>query len=394
MLSEDGHKGGKMRILHLIPSFQIGGAERVALDLAECQKSLGHQVYVVALRRAPHTQKHLASEIVESLRAKEILTIDLNGRNFRTSLPYYMYALVHIVRSHRPDVVHTHESAAHFIVAMLSHFVALPTVVRSVQTTDIWRKYLVGYLTEHGLKDTPVIACSKDVMSVYQEKRASYGLTPNPHCEVIYNGVPVPPMARRDRRNQRLLRFGFFGRNVRQKGIDVLVAALTLMDRDARSIASFDFYTDAKAIEIGIAGSTDTVKVYPFTAKARDIMPSYDIIVVPSRFEGLPLVAAEAMIRGVPIVATTAPGIREVIPPNWPLSVAPDDPSGLAAKLNEICSGKFDLIQLGKQAREFTATHFSLEVQARRYLEVYRRSFEKASLRGVTRNDGVSDGLN
>jgi glycosyltransferase involved in cell wall biosynthesis len=61
---------------------------------------------------------------------------------------------------------------------------------------------------------------------------------------------------------------------------------------------------------------------------------SFDAIVMPSRFEGLGLVAIEALCAGVPVLATNAPGLNEALPDWYPGRCAVDDPAALAAMIS------------------------------------------------------------
>jgi glycosyltransferase involved in cell wall biosynthesis len=65
-----------------------------------------------------------------------------------------------------------------------------------------------------------------------------------------------------------------------------------------------------------------------------DFLSAVDAIAIPSRFEGLPVIALEALAAGTPGVAANIDGLRDVWPPGWLSS--PGDPAGLADGLDRV----------------------------------------------------------
>ena len=359
-----------MKIIHVMTSFALGGAERVVCDLASGQVARGHDVIIVGLRRTPQGQEEFAAVMLTDLHEKGIRTIDLRGRNFRDEIPYMIFALWRTVRRMKPDIVHAHVDQADFIVSMVGRLTRM-NIVRTIHNTVLWpTHYVFGWLAEHALHDDDVAAVSVGAMAAYEKMRARFGLKPTERRRVIYNGVPLPPILQRSPPGE-YLKLAYFGRNNAQKGLDTLCRALNFVAQKARTKVQVDLYTDAKREDIAVtATSTLTLNLYPPTPQARAIMANYDVLAVPSRYEGLPLVPLEAMAASVPVIVTDAPGLREVTPPGWPLVVPIDDASELADRIDEIGSGKHDLVALGRRARVF-AEVFGLDAQVEAYQAVY-----------------------
>ena len=59
------------------------------------------------------------------------------------------------------------------------------------------------------------------------------------------------------------------------------------------------------------------VKFVPWKENASEIYSALDMLIIPSRFEGLPLVMLEAMYYNIPIVATNVDGMSEILPKEW-----------------------------------------------------------------------------
>jgi glycosyltransferase involved in cell wall biosynthesis len=131
------------------------------------------------------------------------------------------------------------------------------------------------------------------------------------------------------------------GAVVPRKAQDVLVEALARLthlnwrctiagslDRDSDFAASL-----IRRIEdAGLAGRINLTG--PLDAAALDALyTSADIFALPSRYEGYGMVFAEALARGLPIVAARAGAVPDVVPPDAGLLVPPDDAAALAGAL-------------------------------------------------------------
>jgi len=134
---------------------------------------------------------------------------------------------------------------------------------------------------------------------------------------------------------------GIAGRiSTRQKGHDTFVQA-------ARLLAAHDV-----RIHFAVAGDgPDDRRVralvsrfglqarFSFLGRVRPIDPflsAVDALAIPSRFEGMPFIALEALETATPGVATAIDGLRQLWPREWQVSV--DDPHGLARSLREVLS--------------------------------------------------------
>lgn len=69
--------------------------------------------------------------------------------------------------------------------------------------------------------------------------------------------------------------------------------------------------------EIAQRGWSERVHLLPWTRQTELIYPALDLLVLPSRFEGVPLVMLEALACGIPVCGTDRDGMREVLPEAW-----------------------------------------------------------------------------
>ncbi len=138
---------------------------------------------------------------------------------------------------------------------------------------------------------------------------------------------------------------GIGGRvTARQKGHDTLVAASRLIIRrrpevgfvvagEGRDRAAIEKMVDRRGLSSN----------WHFLGQVRpiaDFLSAVDAIAIPSRFEGLPLIALESLEAGLPGIASSVDGLPDVWPPEW--LVEPDEPRALAAGLLAILDADRD----------------------------------------------------
>jgi glycosyltransferase involved in cell wall biosynthesis len=102
------------------------------------------------------------------------------------------------------------------------------------------------------------------------------------------------------------------------------------------------------------------------------LMQAADGLALPSRWEGLPLVLLEGMIRGLPVVGTRIKGINEIITDGvhgW--LVAPDDPPAMAKVLARLMDDPAEAVRMGREGRELVADRFSFSRVYRELMEIF-----------------------
>jgi glycosyltransferase involved in cell wall biosynthesis len=149
----------------------------------------------------------------------------------------------------------------------------------------------------------------------------------------VYNGITLgSPQAKPAAWNTDRLKILFIGRFDRQKGIDTLFKAATLTPEKLSIRCAGDAVVSRGKLppvpdNVSLLGWLD-----PEQLQAQ--LLATDIVVMPSRWEGLGIAAIEAMRAGKPIVASAVGGLRELIvhgETGW--LVPPDNPAALLAAL-------------------------------------------------------------
>jgi glycosyltransferase involved in cell wall biosynthesis len=130
-------------------------------------------------------------------------------------------------------------------------------------------------------------------------------------CRMIYNGIREQPWApvSTDRPHTRLL---FVGRYDRQKGLDVLFRSMRDLAKEGFSLTTIGTHVVGRnVVKEAPAGVRDLGWQSPSVVRRE--MEECDMVIIPSRWEGFGLVAAEAMRAGRAVAATNVGGLSEIV---------------------------------------------------------------------------------
>lgn len=252
-----------------------------------------------------------------------------------------------------------------------------PRVVASIHNDDPWMLQPLWRVYLHGL-DRLVghyIAISDRVRRHYL---TACGAAP-PKITRIYYGLESPSVqvASQDIRRQLGIaadRFviGFVGRLTAQKNLPLLLAALQRVP-EAQGIIIGDGEL-RPALETWVRSEgLPNVRFLGRQPQAADLMPAFDVLCLPSRFEGLGLVLVEAMLRGVAIVGSRAGAIPEILGDGqYGLLFESDDLTGLVNAIDLARSDRARTTALAQRALEHARRTFSVETMTDQTLQVYR----------------------
>jgi len=176
------------------------------------------------------------------------------------------------------------------------------------------------------------------------------------------------------------------GRLEPQKGHAVLLDAMPLVRRrfpNVRTVfageGSLLAQLHQQVTRLGLQGTVDFVG---FQSNIEKWFSIADITVLPSFYEGLPLVAIESQASGVPLVASDVDGTPEiVINEQTGLTVAPGDSKALAKAICKLLADPELRQQYGRAGRSLVFQRFSQEQQIRKTEQIYLSSRERVHTR-------------
>lgn len=255
-------------------------------------------------------------------------------------------ALARWLDKNRPDLVHVHAG-----IGWEGH--AIARAARETGCAVVRTEHLPYLLTDpqqraayrEGLAHVDRVICVSD--AVAQSHRAA-GVSAD-RLTRISNGVdPRGPSRDRDAL-RRLWHLGdrpvllMAGRFAPQKDhallLDAVPSILSAHPDAAVLLVGEGPLLFSIAAEVSGRALASTVRMMGQRRDLPDLMAAADLLLLPSRFEGLSLVALEAMAAGLPIVATDAPGNAELIEPGVSGWLAPaGDAAGFSASVIEAIS--------------------------------------------------------
>lgn len=288
--------------------------------------------------------------------------------------------LVRCVRRVRPDLIHAHSAKA----GCLSRLAGLLCRVPVVYTPHVF-----PFLMACGKRSRRLYRflerCVRDataaLIAVSEEERAealALGFPPE-RVHYIANGVAAGAAdGGVSVRTGGVLQVGFFGRLSRQKGPDVLLdAAADVVAHFPQ--ARFVFHGDgelAETLRRRAAEGPLAAHVRFGGAYAQDEsvarMRQMDVVALPSRWEGCPYVVLEAFQAGVPVVASSVGGVRDLIQDGVNgLRVEPENPEALCDGLLAVLRDPQKRRLFAEQGRACAAAH-TVEAMAKAVAAVYR----------------------
>jgi glycosyltransferase involved in cell wall biosynthesis len=187
----------------------------------------------------------------------------------------------------------------------------------------------------------------------------------------IHNGVTEPPVTTRPRVSDGRV-VGTVARLESAKGIDLFIDALVALPDVTGVIIGTG--PDAGALQRTATdhGIADRVVFVGWADDARTWLPTFDVFVLPSRLEALPMSIVEAMFAGVAVVATDVGGVAELIDDGVSgLLVPPDDPPALAAAIRDLLEDPLRRRAIAGAAERRARAELTADVMARAYEALY-----------------------
>jgi len=325
----------------------LGGGEQSMLTLMDGLREDGrHQIFLLAQPgELIQKSQYLGFSCFEYLFAGIKRTV--NPFNWLIGFLRFWSGVRHIksiIINSNIDIVHANSLKAAIMggLALKRTRGALVFHTRDFLPAGIWRKALVNWA--YKLSDR-IIANSKSVAGVY-------GADPGRKVSVVYNYVdpPILPIGRepKDIRaengcpvNAPLI--GYSGRLHQAKGLETLLAGfkqiLNVLPGAklwivGGAMPGEERYTENLKKMVEKMEITDSVKFFGWRGDAMKLMSCFDVLAVPSQKEPFGRVTVEAMLLGVPVVATASGGTLEIIEDNRTgMLFNPGDHQGLAENI-------------------------------------------------------------
>jgi glycosyltransferase involved in cell wall biosynthesis len=363
-----------LRILHVVDSLEFGGLERVVTDLAIGQREAGHVVWVFSIKNA--------GDLALELDAAGIPVIwggKQGGADLRTLRKLRSSAFEHDI-----DIVHAHNFMPTYYTAAALIGTRRPTRVATCHDmgTRLGNRKL-RWLFRWSLSRMAQVATVGS--QVFERYRKLKMLRPQRSTTVL-NGIPVERFSlsaeRRLSARAKLgiplasLVVGTVGRLVAIKNQSLLLKLVPSLVRlhpnlvlvfIGDGVLSGALRREAAELEV-----SEHVLFAGERTGIAELLPAFDIFVLPSLSEGMSIALLEAAATGLAIVASRVGGNPEIIHDGQTgILFEPQDSDALRAALSRFLEDPQFRAELGAAARAWVTKHASLATMCSAYESVY-----------------------
>ena len=423
-----------MRTFHLITHFSLGGAERVAANIAESQTH-GMEYHVVEIMRGrtAYTPKFIAELENAGVHCHRSWMPDVSFHFLFERIAALLFPLrmLYIMLRWHPDVIHTHTETpdlALYVFSRLFPFMLRRVkIVRTIHNTRLWTGLprTAQWVEAFFKSNNANIAISNSVRDSYADR---FGEVP----PIINNGVAeveqkdyfntsTPQGVHLSQVHQQHLNTSTFntqhsinlntstfntqhstnlntstpqhlnilfaGRLEPQKGMVVLCKVLKMLAGDARyhfTIAgdgSQRTLVEQTLADIASSGKPLNAQLVPPIFGLAGYMQSFDYLFMPSEFEGLSMLSMEASLNRLPVIANACPGLADTLPADWALLAHDNSIDDYRQIFNELLPTA-DHDALTQRAYDFAKDRFSVRTMQERYEARYKATGRSAGKAG------------
>ena len=354
------------KIFEVIYSFEMGGSERLACAIAEAMLHNKYDVKVVALRT-------LDGPIKEQLSKNNIQSIgmDLEGRNHLISF----WKLFKLFREEQPDIIH-----AHHVTQLVRIY--WPARLAGVKKIILTEHASYSFFVKKKLYILAKIFAKRAdrVTTVYKglEELFIKEFNVNPKKVItIPNGVDVNKyQSKVTHVAGEILKIACVGRLVEAKDHTNLIHAVRNVVDSGITNIHVNIIGDGPLRDqiISLIEENNLNKYISMLGNRTDIaklLNMQDILILPSKREGFPMVILEAMSCGLPCIATRVGGVPDVINPSNGWLVNKEDALALAGAIVNAYHHRANLPQMGKHARETIINSYAIKDVLKMYEAIF-----------------------
>ena len=347
-----------MRVLHVISSLEIGGAQRLLSDIIPIQKRQGIDVSLLVLKTVDNV---FNQKIIEA--GVPIISFDV--KSFRN--PFLAFKVRPIIK--RYDVVHAHLVHSLYLCSLAATGLKIKLVYTEHSTSNNRRgkaylrpveKLIYGHYSK-------LISISKQTEDALQEWLQSN----DERFVVINNGVNTKAFSsiHREIIPKSLIMVSRFASS---KDQETVIRALKLLDKDVtiRFVGDGDKLDHCKHVAKG-CGVEDRAQFLGSRDDVANLIAESYIGIQSSNWEGFGLSAVEIMACGKPIIATNVDGLKQVVEGAGELFTV-GDYKALAGIIKKINENKFLYDKMSAASKE-RATMYDITETANHYIETYKK---------------------
>ena len=328
-----------MKILQVITSLEMGGAETLVVNLILRLQALGYTVDLCVFNG-------IDTPLMQKLK-RESPNITIYTLGSGVYNPFYILKLIKVMRGY--DIVHTHNSSPQLFVALANLFTHKKLVSTEHTTSNrkrnwkwyapieswMYRQYghiiCISEIAEMKLRDYMGGDWLNKESSIYNKIST---INNGVDVKAISNAVPDAELLSLKKDRKAILMVAGF-RN--QKDQNTVVKALDILDKEKFEVwfaGIGDRMDDVKQLALSL-GVADNVRFLGLRTDIPNVLKAADVIVMSSHWEGLSLSNVEGMSAHKPFIASDVNGLREVTE-GYGILFPHEDAGTLAKEINRL----------------------------------------------------------
>jgi glycosyltransferase involved in cell wall biosynthesis len=341
-----------MRILQICSARSIGGGERHVADLSNELTKRGHDVFAAVVPGSP-----MPTEMIE-VPASNIAAFPLrNAADIGSAIK-----IAKFVRRNRVEVINAHLAKDYPVAAGVSRLARVPFVITRHVLFSMSRLHRV-LLRDAKFAIAPSNAAAESLLrqQIFPEKK----------IVTIRYGLDISKFSAVRHVDHEGIRIGGIGNLDPVKGFDVLIRAAAIVAtrfKDVRFVIVGEDRSAARHNEkelrelIRDLNLEEMVELAGWSDDVPRQLSRFDLFVSSSRSESFGFAIAEAMLMGLPVIATETEGAKEIIARlSFGQLVPIDSPRELSDAILALCEDPAKREQLARYGRAHVIKNFSLE---------------------------------
>jgi len=339
----------KIKIIHLQVLPILSGVQNMMLQVLSGLDQKKYQIYVLS-----RSDGALVEKVKES--GWTHLALDSLVREFSLKDFVSAWKLYFLIRKIKPDIVHTHSAKTGFLGRIVARLSRVPLVIHTIHGFPFHQyqnpiKRFVFILLE---SFAGFFAHFNVFVNQYEKEMAVHKLGFSKKKSLtIYNGV-LPYHKQKIFSNDNSLKIVSVLRFTEQKNVVSTIEQAVKVAKKYDNV-SFAFYGDGELFNIceRIVLDSDVgerVELKGWVYDIQNVLLNYDVFLLNSLWEGLPISILEAMSVGLPVICSNIKGNNELVDSHNGWLVEPYDLNSLDSVVHEILNNKNILAEKGRES--------------------------------------------
>ena len=352
----------ELAIIQILTAPEGGGAEFLGRELAKEMPNMNYESYVI----------YFSNKNKIKLNKGEILLGNFNPRDFRN---YFLLRknIYELKKIYKKIILHAHLTWPLYYTSLIKSSDSIKKIYTEHNTHNKRRNIpLLKYIEREIYKNFEFITCISNGTKINLEKWLGLKLNPK-KSKVIYNGARTFKYSFKEN-NSNKLNIVSIGSLTYQKGFDISIRAVKICKDIVNEYKIYGEGNEKRKLEklINDLGLNNIVKIHDFNNKLNLINLNSNLGIMPSRWEGFGLAALELLSAGIPILANSVDGLKEVIN-NCEAAILIENMNSelLAKEIYNYYSSFKNNKEISKKAIEH-ARKYSLEKMKKEYQKIYK----------------------